>query len=463
MAAPRPGRNTADVDIVAFARMIPGVGAVIRGQRVVTPEGVRAAAVHVEDGRIARVSGFDDAGDGHDVVEAGDLFVLPGLVDTHVHVNEPGRTEWEGFATATRAAAAGGVTTIIDMPLNSVPPTTTVEGLEAKREAARGRAVVDVGFWGGAVPGNLDALEDLHRAGVFGFKCFLAPSGVEEFPHVDERELREAMTDLARFGALMLVHAEAPELVEQAGAGSDPRSYETYLRSRPPEAEVQAIEMVVAAARATGCRAHVLHLSAADALATLPAPGVSAETCPHYLDLRAEDVPDGATEFKCAPPIRDAANRERLWEGMREGAIGLVVSDHSPSPAAMKGSDFLGAWGGIASLQLGLSVVWNEARRRGFAIEDVVRWMSGGPAGLASLSQKGAIEAGCDADLVLFHPDARWRVEPQALQHRHPVTPYARRWLDGKVKATYLRGVEIYRDGAFSGEPAGRLLERADP
>jgi allantoinase len=428
----------------------------------VTPEGVRAAAVHVDGGRIARVSAFDDVGDSRHVVEAGELYVLPGLVDTHVHVNEPGRTEWEGFATATRAAAAGGVTTIIDMPLNSVPPTTTLEGLEAKRQAAQGQAFVDVGFWGGAVPGNLDDLEALHRAGVFGFKCFLVPSGVEEFPHVGEKELRVAMTDLARLGALLLVHAEAPELIQEAGA-SDPGRYETYLRTRPPEAEVQAVEMVVEAARDTGCRAHVLHLSAADALEALPADGVTAETCPHYLDLRAEDIADGATEFKCAPPIRDTGNRERLWEGLRGGAIGLVVSDHSPSPAEMKGSDFLRAWGGIASLQLGLSVVWNEARRRGFAIEDVVRWMSGGPAGLARLPQKGAIEVGRDADLVLFHPEARWRVDPEALQHRHPVTPYARRWLDGKVKATYLRGVEIYRDGTFSGEPAGRLLERADP
>jgi allantoinase len=441
-----------------------GADVLIRGRRVVTPDGVREACLHVADGRIERVAPFDDAPSGVPLVDAGDRVVMPGLVDTHVHVNEPGRTAWEGFESATRAAAAGGVTTILDMPLNSIPPTTSTAGLAEKRAAAEGKVHVDVGFWGGAVPGDLGHLRELHDAGVFGFKCFLCPSGVDEFPSLDRDQLRSAMKDIAAFDGLLIVHAELPGPIERATeglAGSDPFAYRTYLASRPASAEEQAIAAVAEASAATGCRTHVLHLSAATGLDTLAGrERVSVETCPHYLTFDAAEIPDGATECKCAPPIRDAANRERLWDGLRDGRIGAVVSDHSPCTPDLKAGSFFEAWGGIASVELGLRAVWTEARTRGFALEVVARWMSEGPARIAGLVRKGAIAEGKDADLVLFEPDAASVVDPAELHHRNPVTPYAGLRLDGRVAATYVRGVEVYADGRFRDEPAGRLLSR---
>jgi allantoinase len=429
----------------------------------VTPDGVREAYVHVADGRIERVSPLDDAPSGVPLVDAGDRAVMPGLVDTHVHVNEPGRTEWEGFETATRAAAAGGVTTIIDMPLNSIPPTTTIAALSAKRAAADGKVHVDVGFWGGAVPGDLGQLRELHRAGVYGFKAFLCPSGVEEFPPLDLGQLRSAMEEIAGFDGLLIVHAELPEFLRDMAwtldvADDVPYRYRTYLDSRPPESEKRAVESVVEASRSTGCRAHVLHLSAASWAHLLG--GVTAETCPHYLTFAAEEITDGATEFKCAPPIREAENRERLWEELRAGRIAAVVSDHSPCTADLKAGSFFEAWGGIASVQLGLRAVWTQARARGFGLEDVARWMSEGPAAIAGLERKGSIAVGMDADLVLFEPDAVSEVDPTELHHRNAVTPYAGLRLDGRVAATYVRGMRVYADGRFRDEPAGRLLSR---
>ena len=426
-----------------------------------TPGGVREACINVVDGRIERVASFDDAPSGVPLVDAGDRTVMPGLVDTHVHVNEPGRTEWEGFETATRAAAAGGVTTLLDMPLNSIPPTTTIAALAEKRAAADGKVHVDVGFWGGAVPGDLGRLRELHDAGVFGFKCFLCPSGVEEFSSLDLDQLAVAMGEVAAFDGLLIVHAELPEPIERATdglAGSDPFAYRTYLALRPASAEEQAIAAVAEASAATGCRTHVLHLSAASCVDLLG--DVTAETCPHYLTFAAEEIADGATEYKCAPPIRDAENRERLWEGLRDGRISAVVSDHSPCTADLKTGSFFQAWGGIASVELGLRAVWTQARARGFGLEDVARWMSEGPAAIAGLERKGAIAEGRDADLVLFEPDAASVVDPVELHHRNPITPYAGRRLDGRVAATYVRGVEVYADGRFRDEPAGRLLSR---
>ncbi len=430
-----------------------------------TPEGGREACIHVVDGRIERVAPFDDEPSGVPLVDAGDRAVMPGVVDTHVHVNEPGRTEWEGFETATRAAAAGGVTTILDMPLNSIPPTTTIAALAEKRTAADGKVHVDVGFWGGAVPDDLGQLHELHDAGVFGFKCFLCPSGVEEFSSLDLDQLEAAMGEIAAFHGLMIVHAELPEPIERATRrlqGADPFAYPTYLASRPPGAEERAVEAVVEASARTGCRVHVLHLSSASCLDRLDHDGapVSAETCPHYLTFAAEDIADGATEFKCAPPIREAENRERLWEGLRDEILSAVVSDHSPCTADLKAGSFFEAWGGIASVQLGLRAVWTQARARGFGLEDVARWMSEGPAAIAGLERKGSIAEGKDADLVLFDPDEASEIDPSELQHRNPVTPYAGRRLDGRVAATYVRGVEVYADGRFRDEPAGGLLSR---
>ncbi|HKG93808.1 MAG TPA: allantoinase AllB [Gemmatimonadaceae bacterium] len=454
------------------------MAAAVRSRRVVTPDGTRPATVHVEGGRIARVGPHDDApaaAAAGGVLDAGDLVLLPGLVDTHVHVNEPGRTEWEGFETATRAAAAGGVTTLLDMPLNSIPATTSVDALRAKADAARGRAWVDVGFIGGVVPGNAEALGPLREAGVLAFKCFLVPSGVEEFPHVGMADLRAALPELARLGAVLMVHAEAPEEVERAtraardpAAGADPRRYATYLASRPPSSEGTAVARMVRLAKETGARVHVVHLSSGMSVplvrgARAHGLAVSAETCPHYLALDAAEIADGATEFKCAPPIRGRADRDALWAALDEGAVDMIVSDHSPCPPAMKGreaGDFFAAWGGIASLQLGLSVVWTEMRARGIPVERVARWMSEAPARLVGLGErKGRIAAGFDADFVLFDPDAERVVDPAALLHRHPVTPYAGRRLFGSVEATYLRGSLAYdrRDGPAR-TPAGELL-----
>ncbi|MBZ4319850.1 allantoinase AllB [Streptomyces huiliensis] len=437
---------------------------VLRSRRVVTPGGTRPASVVVEDGRIAAV--VDHAVTpvrGVPVEDLGDDVLLPGLVDTHVHVNDPGRTEWEGFGTATRAAAAGGITTLVDMPLNSVPPTTTVEHLRIKRDTARPAVHVDVGFWGGAVPDNRADLRPLHDAGVLGFKAFLSPSGVDEFPPLDAAALDAVAAALAAFDGLLIVHAEDPERLDGAPGPDGPR-YAGFLASRPRDAENAAVERLVAVARRHGTRVHVLHLSSADALGTLAAARaagvrISAETCPHFLTLTAEEVPDGATEFKCCPPIREAANRDALWAGLAAGTVQCVVSDHSPCTADLKVPDFGRAWGGIASLQLGLPAVWTEARRRGHTLDDVARWMAAAPAALAGLTAKGAIEAGRDADFAVLAPDETFTVDPAALHHRNPVTAYAGRTLSGVVRSTWLRGRRIHHHGTLAA-PTGRLLER---
>lgn len=391
--------------------------------------------------------------------------LLPGLVDTHVHINEPGRTEWEGFETATRAAAAGGVTTIVDMPLNSIPATTALDALETKRASAGTQTYVDVGFWGGAVPGNLDELAPMHEAGVLGFKAFLIDSGVPEFQALSNADLVPAMTEVVRLGALLLVHCEDAQTIAGAPSPAGP-SYEAFLRSRPPSAEDVAIRSVIAAAQATGGRAHVVHLSSSSALPDLRAArtgglDVTVETCPHYLTLEAGAIPDGATQFKCCPPIREAENQDRLWDALVAGDIDMIVSDHSPCPAALKRldtGDFGDAWGGIASLQLGLSIVWTEARARDRSTGEVAKWMARAPADRVGLTHKGRIAVGADADLVAFDPDATFVVDPTRLLHRHPVTPYEGRELHGVVKQTWLRGEPVDVNGAAR----GRLLVREE-
>ena len=454
---------------------------VLRSRRVVTPRGTGPAAVHVRAGRIVGVYAIDDVPDGCPVDDAGESVIMPGLVDTHVHVNEPGRTEWEGFATATRAAAAGGVTTIVDMPLNSIPATTTVAALEAKRRAAAGQCFVDVGFWGGVVPGNTCELQPLFDAGVSGFKCFLVPSGVDEFCPVTEADLRTAMPVLAAIGAPLLVHAELPGPIDAAAAERstahrvpvmtrflENRRYASFVESRPKAAEDEAVALLVRLCREYRVRTHIVHLSSARAVtpivdarsAGLP---ISVETCPHYLYFAAERVPDGATAFKCAPPIREEANREGLLAALGAKTIQMVVSDHSPAPPSLKHApfgDLFRAWGGIASLQLSLPATWTAVRGRGCTLNDLTEWMCAAPARLAGFHTKGAIAPGFDADLVIWEPEAEFTVDARRLHHRHPITPYDRDRLSGVVRRTYLGGVRIAEDGGAPGQPCGRLLAR---
>ena len=442
-------------------------------RRIVTPDGTRPGALLVDGERIRGV-----AAPGEVPVDAiredfGDAALLPGLVDSHVHINEPGRTEWEGFYTATRAAATGGYTILVDMPLNCVPATVNVTALEAKRCAAKTQCRVDWAAWGGVVPGNRQEIEALARNGALGFKCFLVHPGIEEFSMVTEQDLRSALPHVARTGLPLLVHAELPGPIDKATKrlqNSDWTRYEVYLQSRPDEAELNAIQLMLSLCREYGVRIHIVHLATASALEilrTARAEGlkVTVETCPHYLHLEAETIPDGATQCKCAPPIRTRANRERLWQGLRDGVIDMVVTDHSPCPPAMKRTNegnFQTAWGGIASLSLALPVMWTEARQRGFTLNNLVRWMSEKPAQLAGCSErKGRLAAGYDADFVVFAAGAEFIVTEDRLHHRHAISPYLGETLRGEVKRTYLRGNAVFCDGEFPGVESGREFRLA--
>ncbi len=426
---------------------------IVRSRRVVTPSGVRAASIHIRGERIERIGDYEEPAD----VDYGDLVIMPGLVDSHVHVNEPGRTEWEGFESATRAAAAGGVTTIVDMPLNSIPPVTTVAALAKKGAAMDGKCWVDAGLWGGAVPGNAAELRPMLREGVLGFKCFLVDSGVAEFGHLDAAGLAEALDALRDTKAPLLVHAELPDHLGSASG----TSYRRYLESRPREAEDAAIDLVLGEVERSGARAHIVHLSSAGGLdrirrardRRLP---LSAETTPHYLHFEAEKIPDGATEFKCAPPIRDHPNREALWRGIACDLLAAIVSDHSPCAPELKKGDLAHAWGGTASLQFGLPIVWSEGR---LGIEQIATLMCSGPASIAGIdARKGKIAQGFDADLVVWSPEERFVVEPRIIQHRHKITPYAGEELRGVVKATYVRGRKVWEDGRTIGKPRGQWI-----
>ena len=445
------------------------IEAIIRSNRVVTPLTTGPASVHISGGTIEAVRDWGDVPEGVPLIDAGELVVMPGNVDAHVHVNEPGRTEWEGYETATRAAAVGGVTTIVDMPLNSIPPTTTVAGFDEKLAAAEGKCTVDVAFWGGVVPGNVAELEPLVERGVRGFKCFLIHSGVDEFPHVTESDLRIAMPEIARLDSVLLVHAEVAGPIDAAATSllcSDPRAYETFLHSRPREAENEAIAMMIRTARETACRVHIVHLSSSDALPMLRAAKdeglpITAETCPHYLTFASEEIADGATHFKCCPPVRERENRELLWEAVADGTIDMIVSDHSPCTPALKlqeSGDFMDAWGGIAALQFGLPVMWTDLRERGFGLNDLSRLMSAVPARLAGLDQrKGRLAAGYDADIVIWDPEKEFEVVSEMIEHRHKLTPYSGMKLFGKVESAYLRGRLVF-NGSFSSLPGGEIL-----
>lgn len=443
---------------------MPDLDLVIRAERVVIGSSEVARTIGVRAGSIVAIEPISSPLSAPLRLELGDDEVLiPGLTDTHVHVNEPGRTDWEGFTTATKAAASGGITTIVDMPLNSIPPTCDVPALELKRKSAEGKIYVDVGFWGGAIPGNLPHIRSLHDAGVLGFKSFLVHSGVDEFPPLTPAELEAAMREVRAVDGLLLLHAEDARAIERAPAAHGP-AYASFLASRPRGSENLAVAEVIEMARWIGCHIHILHVSSSDVLPMIASARhdgvrVTAETCPHYLTFAAEAIPDGATHFKCCPPIREARNRELLWQGMRDGVIDMVVSDHSPSTPDLKcldTGDFGAAWGGISSLQLALSVVWTEARDRDFALTDTVRWMCEAPATRARLLHKGRCALGYDADFCVFAPEDTYVVDARKLQHKNTITPYDGRPLTGVVRSTWLRGEQVDIDAA----PKGHLLTR---
>ena len=437
-------------------------------KRIVTPEGTKPGALLVEGEKISAVCRFSEIPDDAVTHDCGNDALMPGLVDTHVHINQPGRTEWEGFQTATRAAAAGGYTTLVDMPLNCLPETTTVAALEEKRSAARGECFVDWAAWGGAVADNQHHILPLAHAGVLGFKCFLIYPGCDGFTMIDRQQLEAALPFIAKSRLPLLVHAELAEPIDAATAkltNADWRKYATYLASRPDQAELDAIRMMIRLCRQYDFRLHIVHLSTARALEDLRAARaeglpITVETCPHYLHLAKEEVADGATLFKCAPPIRSKKNQEQLWQALDDGIIDMIVTDHSPCPPSMKHEDsgrFDLAWGGIASLSFAPSIIHTECYQRGFTLDDFVRWMSSAPADLAGLNHRaGALEAGRDANFIIFDTDAEFTVTTNRLHYRHAISPYLGQTLRGAVKTTYLRGKRVYHEGSFAPEPFGR-------
>ena len=436
---------------------------VIRAKRAVFPDGIRPAVVVVDDERITALLEDGAAVEAREeIVVPDDQVLMPGLVDSHVHVNEPGRTPWEGYESATRAGLAGGITTILDMPLNSSPPTTTVANLGAKEEAAQGKLSVDVGFWGGAVPGNIDQMAPLWDKGVFGFKCFTAHSGIDEYGYLGYEGVKEVLAKLAELDAVLIVHAEDSRILAEAPQDITDQ-YATFLASRPRAAENTAIEQVLAAARETGARVHILHLSSAEALPAIRAAKqegvkVTVETCPHYLTFASELIPDGATEYKCCPPLREEDNRRALWEGLKDGTIDHIASDHSPCTVDLKvkdTGDFGKAWGGVASVQLGLPAVWTAGEEFGIELSDIARWLAANPCASFRVPGKGSIAVGNDADFAVVAPEETFVVDVEDLEHKNKISPYQGRTLRGVVKRTVLRGRTVDRDSK-----AGRMIRR---
>lgn len=446
--------------------MTAGSSIALRSRRVVTPSGVQPAIVRIEGEEVASIRPYEAPPAGLVVEDFGDLVISPGIIDTHVHINDPG-TDWEGFETATRAAAAGGVTTLVDMPLNSLPVTTNLAALAAKRKAAVGKCWVDVGFYGGLVQGNAAELSALCKLGVLGVKAFLCHSGLAEFPNALEADLRAAIPLLAAARVPLLVHAEL--LTTPAPAPTDVRSFAQFVASRPEQWELDAIQLMINLCRETRCPVHIVHLATGAALPMLAAAKceglpITVETCPHYLFFDPAEVAEGDTRFKCAPPLRAGA-ATRLWQGLQDGTIDTIGSDHSPCPPSMKHletGDFSKAWGGISSLQLTLPTVWTVANSRGKSdLAQLTTWLSANPAKLVGLdARKGQLAAGFDADLVIWDPQASYTVDAAQLFHRHPITPYDAQELTGQVHRTYVRGQLVYRDGQHIGLPGGCLLNR---
>lgn len=426
---------------------------------IIMSGGTRKGVVLVKEGRIEGITDVLPE-DVHTVTELGDLVLMPGIIDPHVHINEPGRAEWEGFDTATKSALAGGITSLVEMPLNASPVTTTVKAFEEKLKAAEGKLHANCGFWGGIIPGNEKEIEPLAERGVWGFKAFLTPSGIDEFPPVTKKDLRKAMPLIAKLGLPLLVHCE---LDSPLPADRNPQSYREYLQSRPPSWEDKAIELMIRLCEEYNCRTHIVHLSSAgsiEQIARAKAKGLplTVETAQHYLYFSAEEIPDGRTEFKCAPPIREKANNEKLWQALKAGIIDFVATDHSPAPPSMKQAetgDLQKAWGGIASLQLALPVLWTAARKRGCSPVDLARWLCEKPALLPGLGRKGKIEAGYDADFVLWDPDLSLPVIPAILEQRHKITPYLKEELVGLVQQTWLSGLKVFERGDYPQPGAG--------
>ena len=444
----------------------------IYSRRVVTSKGIKEAIIFIKNGKIVEITEGVLPTDNHikRLENLGDLVIMPGLIDAHVHINEPGREDWEGFDTATRAAAAGGITSLIEMPLNASPVTTTVAAFNEKIAATQGKLHVNCGFYGGLVPYNYADLPDLMRSGVFGIKCFLTHSGIDEFPNVSEADLKKAMPLIAASGLPLLVHAEldSPH-TKQVFFQKHPTSYQAYLKSRPKTWENRAIKMMLRLCEATNCRTHIVHLSSADLVSTLKNAKkylpLTVETTPQYLCFSAEEIPDAMTVFKCAPPIRERANNDKLWAALRDGTLDFIASDHSPAPPALKeiaSGNLAKAWGGISGLQFTLPVVWTAAQERGFSIEDMARLLSENPAKFLGLAHKGRIEKGCDADLVIWNPEADCMIEEENIHHRHKITPYlsenSARLLRGQVMQTYVNGEKVFDNGAFVSLKKGQVL-----
>ncbi len=441
----------------------------LHSNRVVLDSGIKDATILIKNGKIVQlVAGKlpSEALGERTVTELGHAVIMPGIIDAHVHINEPGRSEWEGFETATRAAAAGGVTTLIEMPLNASPVTTTVANFEKKQSAAAGKLQVNCGFYGGLIPGNFADLPDLMQAGVFGIKCFLTHSGIDDFPNVTESDLAKAMPLIEKTGLPLLVHAEldAPHPMA-AWFKNHPTHYPAYLKSRPKSWENNAIELMLRLCKNTRCRTHIVHLSSADLLGRLQKAKqslpLSVETAPHYLYFHAEAIPDAQTVYKCAPPIRESANNALLWQGLKAGVIDFIGSDHSPAPPALKeiaSGNLSKAWGGISGLQFTLPVVWSKAQALGFEPEDIARWLCSRPADFLGLSQKGRIEVGNDADLTVWEPETTFTVLEKDILHRHKITPYLGEKLQGKVMQTWVAGEQVFGEGGILKENQGQVL-----